>query len=70
MTEEVERLEATYDKHRLAELIQPAAWTVAGPAPAHDETPKRVEADGAERRTRPSSRRRPARSSSATTGRS
>ena len=38
---EVERLEAEYDKHRLAELIQ-AGGVAGGPAlpPAHDETPK------------------------------
>jgi hypothetical protein len=37
---EVERLEAEYDKHRLAELIQ-AGGVAGGPplAPAHDETP-------------------------------
>jgi hypothetical protein len=37
---EVERLEAEYDKHRLAELIQ-AGGVADGPAlaPAHDETP-------------------------------
>ena len=37
---EVERLETTYDKHRLAELIQ-AGGVAGGPAlpPAHDETP-------------------------------
>ena len=36
---EVERLEAEYDKHRLAELIQ-AGGVAGGPAlaPAHDET--------------------------------
>jgi hypothetical protein len=36
---EVERLEAEYDKHRLAELIQ-SGGVVDGPAlpPAHDET--------------------------------
>ena len=38
---EVERLEAAYDKHRLAELIQ-AGGVAGGPAlaPAHDETPQ------------------------------
>jgi len=46
---EVERLETTYDKHRLAELIQ--AGGVAGGlalSPAHDETPRgaRNGADG------------------------
>ena len=37
---EVERLEAEYDKHRLAELIQ-SGGLASGPAlpPAHDETP-------------------------------
>lgn len=37
---EVERLEAGYDKHRLAELIQ-SGGIAGGPAlpPAHDETP-------------------------------
>jgi hypothetical protein len=37
---EVERLEAEYDKHRLAELIQ-SGGVAGGPAlsPAHDETP-------------------------------
>jgi hypothetical protein len=37
---EVERLEAEYDKHRLAELIQ-SGGIAGGPAlrPAHDETP-------------------------------
>ena len=37
---EVERLEAEYDKHRLAELIQ-SGGIANGPAlaPAHDETP-------------------------------
>ena len=39
---EVERLEATYDKHHLAELIQ-AGGVEGGPAfpPAQDETPGR-----------------------------
>lgn len=38
---ESERLEAEYDKHRLAELIQ-SGGVAGGPAlpPAHDETPK------------------------------
>ena len=38
---EAERLEAEYDKHRLAELIQ-SGGVDGGPAlpPAHDETPK------------------------------
>jgi len=38
---EVERLETTYDKHRLAELIQ-SGGVAGGPAlpPAHDETPR------------------------------
>jgi hypothetical protein len=37
---EVQRLEAEYDKHRLAELIQ-SGGVAGGPAlpPAHDETP-------------------------------
>jgi hypothetical protein len=40
VTAESERLEAEYDKHRLAELIQ-AGGVAGGPAlpPAHDETP-------------------------------
>jgi hypothetical protein len=40
---EVERLETTYDKHRLATLIQ-SGGVDGGPAlaPAHDETPKRA----------------------------
>jgi len=43
VTTEVERLETTYDKHRLAELIQ-SGGVEGGPAlaPAHDETPKRA----------------------------
>ena len=43
VTAEVERLETTYDKHRLAELIQ-SGGVEGGPAlaPAHDETPKRA----------------------------
>jgi hypothetical protein len=38
---EVERLEAEFDRHRLAELIQ-SGGVAGGPArpPAHDETPK------------------------------
>jgi cvfA/B/C family virulence factor len=42
VTAEVERLETTYDKRRLAELIQ-AGGVEGGPAlaPAHDETPGR-----------------------------
>ena len=38
---EVERLEAAYDRHRLAELIQ-SGGLAGGPAlpPAHDETPR------------------------------
>jgi hypothetical protein len=42
VTAEVERLETTYDKHRLAELIQ-SGGVDGGPAfaPAHDETPGR-----------------------------
>jgi Virulence factor len=41
VTAESERLEAEYDKHRLAELIQ-SGGVAGGPAlpPAHDETPK------------------------------
>jgi hypothetical protein len=40
---EVELLETTYDKHRLATLIQ-SGGVEGGPAlaPAHDETPKRA----------------------------
>jgi len=40
VTAESDRLEAEYDKHRLAELIQ-AGGLAGGPAlpPAHDETP-------------------------------
>ena len=40
VTAESDRLEAEYDKHRLAELIQ-AGGVAGGPAlpPAHDETP-------------------------------
>jgi hypothetical protein len=43
---EVERLEATYDKHHLAELIQSGGME-GGPAlaPAHDETPSRPAAE-------------------------
>jgi hypothetical protein len=43
---EVERLETTYDKHRLAELIQ-TGGVADGPAfpPAHDETPTRPVAE-------------------------
>jgi hypothetical protein len=42
---EVERLEAEFDKHRLAELIQ-SGGVAGGPAlpPAHDETPKGAQA--------------------------
>ena len=41
VTAESDRLEAEYDKHRLAELIQ-SGGVAGGPAlaPAHDETPK------------------------------
>jgi cvfA/B/C family virulence factor len=41
VTAEVDRLEAEYDKHRLAELIQ-SGGVAGGPPlpPAHDETPK------------------------------
>ena len=41
VTAESERLEAEYDKHRLAELIQ-SGGIAGGPAlpPAHDETPR------------------------------
>jgi hypothetical protein len=41
VTSESERLEAEYDKHRLAELIQ-SGGVAGGPAlpPAHDETPR------------------------------
>ncbi|TMF34793.1 MAG: hypothetical protein E6I26_11240 [Chloroflexi bacterium] len=41
VTAESERLEAEYDKHRLAELIQ-SGGVADGPAlpPAHDETPR------------------------------
>jgi hypothetical protein len=43
VTAEVDQLEATYDKHKLAELIQ-SGGIEGGPAlaPAHDETPKRT----------------------------
>jgi hypothetical protein len=43
---EVERLETTYDKHHLAELIQ-SGGVESGPtlAPAHDETPSRQTAE-------------------------
>ena len=43
---EVGRLETTYDKHHLAELIQ-SGGVEAGPtlAPAHDETPSRPAAE-------------------------
>src|SRR5258705_7620380 len=46
VTAEVARLESTYDKHRLAELIQ-AGGVDGGPAlpPAHDETPSRPAAE-------------------------
>jgi len=46
VTSEVERLETTYDKHHLAELIQ-SGGVEAGPtlAPAHDETPSRPAAE-------------------------
>ncbi|HSL34247.1 MAG TPA: virulence factor [Candidatus Limnocylindrales bacterium] len=49
VTAEVERLEAEYDRHRLAELIQ-SGGIAGGPAlpPAHDETPRRGSAGGAE----------------------
>jgi hypothetical protein len=45
---EVERLEAEYDKHRLAELIQ-SGGVAGGPAlsPAHDETPQGARNGGA-----------------------
>jgi hypothetical protein len=45
---EVERLEAEYDRHRLAELIQ-SGGVAGGPAfpPAHDETQKRTGNGGA-----------------------
>jgi hypothetical protein len=45
VTAEVELLESTYDKHRLAELIQ-SGGVDGGPAlaPAHDETPRKAEA--------------------------
>ncbi|HEY7969025.1 MAG TPA: virulence factor [Candidatus Limnocylindrales bacterium] len=41
VTAESDRLEAEYDKHRLAELIQ-SGGLAGGPSlpPAHDETPK------------------------------
>jgi uncharacterized protein DUF1638/cvfA/B/C family virulence factor len=43
VTAETEKLETTYDKHRLAALIQ-SGGIEGGPAlaPAHDETPKRA----------------------------
>ena len=42
---EAERLESTYDKHRLAALIQ-SGGVAGGPAmpPAHDETPRGAQA--------------------------
>ncbi|MFL5776687.1 MAG: virulence factor, partial [Chloroflexota bacterium] len=45
---ELEKLEATYDKHRLAALIQ-SGGLEGGPtlAPAHDETPKRPNGEDA-----------------------
>ena len=45
---EVERLEAEYDKHRLAELIQ-SGGVAGGPAlsPAHDETQRGAKAAAA-----------------------
>jgi Virulence factor len=52
VTAESERLEAEYDKHRLAELIQ-SGGVAGGPPmpPAHDETPRGAQngggADGA-----------------------
>ena len=44
VTAEVELIETTYDKHRLAELIQ-SGGVAGGPtlAPAHDETPGKAE---------------------------
>jgi cvfA/B/C family virulence factor len=47
VTAEVDRLETTYDKHKLAELIQ-SGGIEGGPAlaPAHDETPKRASGNG------------------------
>jgi hypothetical protein len=49
VTAEVERLEAEYDRHRLAELIQ-SGGVAGGPAlpPAHDETPGRASAGAVE----------------------
>ena len=45
VTEEVERLETTYDKHRLAELIHSGGVDGGPPLPpAHDETPGKAEA--------------------------
>jgi hypothetical protein len=43
VTAETEKLETTYDRHRLAALIQ-SGGIEGGPAlpPAHDETPKRA----------------------------
>jgi hypothetical protein len=45
VTSELERLETTYDTHRLAALIQ-SGGIEGGPtlAPAHDETQRRAEA--------------------------
>ena len=53
VTAESERLEAEYDKHRLAELIQ-AGGVAGGPAlpPAHDETPGARSNGGASDATR------------------
>jgi hypothetical protein len=44
---QVDRLEAEYDKHRLAALIQ-SGGVADGPAlpPAHDETPMRASEEG------------------------
>jgi hypothetical protein len=46
VTAEVDRLETTYDKHRLSELIQ-SGGVDGGQAlpPAHDETPSRPAAE-------------------------
>ena len=45
VTAEVQRLETTYDKHRLAELIQSGGVDGGPPLPpAHDETPRKAEA--------------------------
>ena len=49
VTAEVDRLETAYDKHKLAALIQSGGIEGGPPlAPAHDETPKRVNSGDAD----------------------